>query len=350
MIMLISWMYCNLWVLMSLLLLDLRIPSDKKKTKGTFLEMYGQGRMVIAAHRRRRALNLEGLGAFDLGTLKPDGTPWDFRLKADRDAARQYVLDKKPLFIIGSPPCTACCRWNEYINFRYMPADKLLAMQKEGREHLRFMIDLYKIQIENNRFFLHEHPSSASSWDDPRMVSLLEMDGVSQVISDQCEYGLLTPDASGKPTPARKPTQWASNSPWMLKRLSTRCSGKHKHQALEGGRAKKAELYPLKLILTMIRGIRDTIDGRENNYDPDEIAMNMSSVLNSGFNSSEGIVYKNKKFHRVHRALDSPACTFAVREAESSEKNSSLRRTGGSIQPVVFGNHFKEGYKDEYTG
>ena len=70
------------------------VNSIRQKPKGTFLEMYGHGRMVIAAHGRRRALNLEGLGAFDLRTLKPDGTPWDFRLQADRDAARQFVLDK----------------------------------------------------------------------------------------------------------------------------------------------------------------------------------------------------------------------------------------------------------------
>ena len=68
------------------------VNSIGHKPKGTFSEMYGQGRMVVAAHGRRRALNLGGLGAFDLRTLKPNGTPWDFRLKDDRDAARQYVL------------------------------------------------------------------------------------------------------------------------------------------------------------------------------------------------------------------------------------------------------------------
>ena len=45
------------------------------------------------------------------------------------------------------------------------------------------------------------------------MAKLLEHWQVDTVVSDQCEYGLLTPGPGGVPTPARKPTQWAFNSP-----------------------------------------------------------------------------------------------------------------------------------------
>lgn len=82
--------------------------------------------------------------------------------------------------------------------------------------------------------FLHEHPSTAASWDDKQMDDLLQHPDVETVTCDQCEYGLLTPDKDCKPTPARKPTLWASNSWHMLRRLNKRCGGKHKHQAREG--------------------------------------------------------------------------------------------------------------------
>ena len=39
------------------------VNAIRRKPKGTFVEMYGQGRMVVTAHRRRRSLNLEGLAA-----------------------------------------------------------------------------------------------------------------------------------------------------------------------------------------------------------------------------------------------------------------------------------------------
>ena len=46
--------------------------------KATFLEMYGRGGINREANGARRDLNVAGLGACDLRTTKPDGTPWNF--------------------------------------------------------------------------------------------------------------------------------------------------------------------------------------------------------------------------------------------------------------------------------
>ena len=73
-------------------------------------------------------------------------------------------------------------------------------------------------------------------------------------------YGLKTADSDGNLIEAQKPTKWASSSPHMLKRLSTRCDKSHSHQHLVGGRAAAAAYYPAKLISQMLRGIRDTAD------------------------------------------------------------------------------------------
>ena len=145
------------------------------------------------------------------------------------------------MVFVGSPPCTAFSSWNIHINFAHMPAHNVDEIIHEGVLHLRFMISVYKLQHDGHRFFRHEHPAGAGSWSDPHMKQLLALDGDETAIADQCEYGLATWGPDGQPVLAKKPTQWASNSPFILRRLSKRCSGTHSHQHLEGGRAKKAE-------------------------------------------------------------------------------------------------------------
>ena len=83
--------------------------------------------------------------------------------------------------------------------------------------------------------------------------------------------------------PAKKPTRWASSSSYMLRRLGKGCSGQHVHQQLVGGRAKDAALYPLPLIVEILRGMRDTKDATAGFDDEDEIAMRAMAALHSTF-------------------------------------------------------------------
>ena len=164
------------------------------------------------------------------------------------------------MWVIGCPPCTFFSAWNQGINHRKMSPERVETLRREAVMHLHFVASLYKIQLNAGRHFLHEHPAGATSWNDDWIQQILKHGRVSSVISDQCEYGLLTPDAQGNPAPAKKPTRWMSSSPEMIKRLSRRCSKTHVHQHLVGGRAKAAEEYPLDLICEILRGMRDTAD------------------------------------------------------------------------------------------
>ena len=71
----------------------------------TFVELYGGGSLCKEAYKSRRKLNIKGIGAFDLRTHKPDGTPWNFCKRVDRTQAKKFIDQKKPDWIIGSPPC-----------------------------------------------------------------------------------------------------------------------------------------------------------------------------------------------------------------------------------------------------
>ena len=49
-----------------------------KHNKSDFIEIYGRGAIVDAANGPHRSLNVRGLDALDLTTLKKSGTHWDF--------------------------------------------------------------------------------------------------------------------------------------------------------------------------------------------------------------------------------------------------------------------------------
>ena len=73
------------------------------------MEIYGRGGIMNEANGHRRNLNVKGLGALDIRTLKPHGDYWDFTKRADRREARDLVNQLDPDLIIGSPPCTPLC-------------------------------------------------------------------------------------------------------------------------------------------------------------------------------------------------------------------------------------------------
>ena len=311
-----------------------RPVSMGKTYNPTLFEVYGHGTIVDASHGIRRSLNVNGLRALDLRTTKPNGVAWDFSLASDRQLAQSMVETEKPTWIIGSPPCTFYSAWNQGINLRKMHPERVEKLRQEAVKHLHFVAGLYRLQLSEGRHFLHEHPATATSWSDPWIERLLKHPRVSSVISDQCEYGLLTPDAHGMPTPAKKPTRWMSSSPFMLQRLSRRCSGDHVHQHLVSGRAKAAEDYSIELVTEILRGVRDTSDAEEKWGDEcsDEILAKMTTV---------GMMHdvKDVSVAAAYRSEDKIASTERL--------TVKLKYGDGQVGPTDL--IFKDVYKDEYT-
>ena len=100
--------------------------------------------------------------SFDLNQSDQNGRKWYFTLSTDREEARQYVHKNKPMWIIGSPPCD---QWSimQNLNNRKREPEEINRKMIEARIHLAFCAELYKMQINGNRYYLHEHPTSASS-------------------------------------------------------------------------------------------------------------------------------------------------------------------------------------------
>ena len=91
--------------------------------------------------------------ALDLTCQDPlDGEAWDFDKPEKRARARQLLRDQRPLFLIGSPMCRA---WSTWQNISQQRRDHDVVRKEliRARVHLRFVMELYKEQMDGGRFF-----------------------------------------------------------------------------------------------------------------------------------------------------------------------------------------------------
>ena len=169
------------------------------------------------------------------------------------------IVEGKPLFVIGSPPCTALSVMQN-INKNRRDPKIVRAEEEEAKEHVRSCVGLCKIQIENRRYFVHEHPAGAASWQMAEMIKVAMMPGVDIVTMDMCCFG-MTAEKDGIEGPVRKRTKIASNSKEVLKRIDRKCpndipgEAKHQHIVLESGRPKNAQVYPRAFCGAVCEGI-----------------------------------------------------------------------------------------------
>ena len=150
---------------------------QKQAVRRIVSEMYSPPRVTAMLRGMTDHGMTPGL-ALDITVLDPiDGKPWDFSVKGKRQRALELIREQKPLFLIGSPMCTAYSTWQHLNNAKRDPA--IVAREKRRADkHLDFVCQLYREQIEGGRFFLHEHPEYALSWDYKEIKDLMCVPGV----------------------------------------------------------------------------------------------------------------------------------------------------------------------------
>ena len=254
-------------------------------------EVYSPPRITLELRKQRRSPLSPGL-ALDLTVNDPDdGQPWDFSLLAKRIKARKLLRQAKPILLIGSPMCTAFSAWQQLNYAKSQDQEKMRRVHLQACVHLEFVAELYRDQLADGRYFLHEHPRSASSWDLDCMQRLQSTAGVDTVCGDQCQYGAEAPHGPRKGDPVKKPTGFMSNSPEILRALSRRCSGSRRpgpdagsdesasealpgswcsrakggqHVACAGSICREMAKYPRELCQAVLRGLTAQLqaDGR----------------------------------------------------------------------------------------
>ena len=217
-------------------------------------EVYSPPRITAEANKS----GLKGGFAFDLTVKRPDGKPWDFSIKANRDEAVRKVINEEPLFVIGSPPCTMFSILQNGNKHRHSPA-AWQAKLDAAEVHIKFCLTLYEIQRRAGRYYLHEHPRTATSWALESVQKFMKHPDTICVHSNMCRFGMTT-TMGGKVGLVREAITFMTNSTELATRLDRRCSKECRestqHLPIWGARAREAQVYPQGLCRTVTEGIR----------------------------------------------------------------------------------------------
>ena len=227
-------------------------------------EVYSPPRITKQLANSRNRWLVPGF-SLDLTVRDPDnGKPWDFTSQAKREKARTMVREQKPILLIGSPMCTAFSQWCRFNRLRYKDPQKQHRLWVEACLHMDFVASLYREQLEGGRYFLHEHPRWASSWELDCIRSLMQVPGVQMAYADQCQYGAQARRGRDIGKPVRKPTGFLSNSPCIIEALSRRCTGRGgacsrkaggEHAKCQGVITSEMAIYPKDLCKAVLKGM-----------------------------------------------------------------------------------------------
>ena len=145
-------------------------------------EVYGPPRIVEMAHK----MGLRAGWGLGLTTCGEHGRPWDFNCPKMRNAAVRKLLNDRPRLLIGSPMCAPFSCMNN-MNYARMTEEEKQNRIDYGRRHLEFCMSLYEIQWREGRYFLHEHPESASSWQEECVRRMFKRQGVIRVVGGNAD-------------------------------------------------------------------------------------------------------------------------------------------------------------------
>ena len=135
-------------------------------------------------------------------------------------------MEEEPEIVIGSPLCGP---FSAAPSITPLNSDQWKAKVREGYLHLYFCLQIYWWQVRRGKYFLHEHPVNAQSWQLPAVQRLKSHPGVELYVGDQCPYhqGVLI-KRNGRRCwcHALKRTGWLTNMPSLAEPLSRRCANK----------------------------------------------------------------------------------------------------------------------------
>ncbi len=223
--------------------------SDDEEPVDDLMEIFSKPRVVPFA----QALNLRAVCSIDLET------GFDLLTFEGRGRVRTLVRERRPRFVILSPPCTMFSAMQRMWNLPRMEPSVLRARMADAIALLDFAMEMAKAQVASACYFVLEHPLTASSWNHPTVREVAALPGVSEVVFHQCRFGLRSPHGS----PMRKATKFLTNSPAVMDRFRGKfCTCEQPHKRImgsEGGShlAALAALYPPPLCRALAEAVRD---------------------------------------------------------------------------------------------
>jgi hypothetical protein len=227
------------------------------------LEIYSPQRFTGVASK----LGLRPGFAVDLTEAKPygpdKGQPWDLLRQEDVEELDRMVDREKPALLIGSPPGDPV---SQLLNLTAKKTNKAKNEEEKakGVQNLRTAIRFYQKQHEANRYFLHEHPAGASSWNDEELIHLQQQPCMYTIDGPMCRWEMETEKhRSGKGHVFRR-AKWVTNSKVLAEILevwSANQAGEpfYRQANLVGGLAAGAAAYPPKLVMAILKGLKQQL-------------------------------------------------------------------------------------------
>ena len=189
-----------------------------------------------------------------MGPVVPEAAPHGER-------ERERLEKEQPRVLIGPRMCKNNSQMMR-INWPRMSPEEKRRRLEESRGHLEFVSSLYEMQARTGRYFMHEHPRQATSWQEPCIIRVQKRTKAEKLNLNMCQYGMTTADASGEELPVLKATTVLTNMPAAQVFRTRTCQGGHRHCPLEGSvpgggrRTELAQRYPHGLVEAMLKAIK----------------------------------------------------------------------------------------------
>ena len=191
--------------------------------------------------------------AVDLTTAKANGTMWDLSLEDDRAELRRVQKREQPELLVGSPSSD---EFSSLLSTR--AAREISKLKTEKIEpQIRACVESYKLQIEMQKHFVHEHPKDSNSWEIPEVQSLINDPRVYSIDGPMCRWSLRTRGSKDKTEFMRMRTRWITSSKEIAEVL--RGGGRWKRDKRfvhMTGKPETVSEYPASLVVAMLSAIK----------------------------------------------------------------------------------------------
>ena len=130
-------------------------------------------------------------------------------------------------------------------------------LTKQGVNHLRFCTKLYKMQMDQGMYFLHEQPKRERYDDDHTLDNLMKDWRVYSVEGEMNKF-VMERESEMKERSIREEVKLVTNAEMIAGRLARKCIGGKQQTRWLNKRFSSAEVYPEDLCKEVIRGLQET--------------------------------------------------------------------------------------------
>ena len=169
----------------------------------------------------------------------------------DRAMLLHLIQLSKPRHALIAFPCTAFCAWARLAQARSYGNRE--ARLKEGRLHLRFSLDIARLQREAGRHAHLENPLTSLAWQEPAAIQEFAHPAWKRSRLDQCTTGLSGPQGGLH----KKPTLIRTTDERMQFQLHRLCAGDHEHELVQGDATALSAMYSPHMAMLIARVVMD---------------------------------------------------------------------------------------------